>query len=76
MMNRDPMNRPQGPNSGTQVWRDLLFLHWTVSIDQLRKIVPNELEIDTYDGQAFVASFISNVRDMPTMVTQTLALTF
>lgn len=55
MINRDPMNRPQGPNSGTQVWRDLLFLHWAVSIDQLRKIVPNELEIDTYDGQAFVA---------------------
>jgi uncharacterized protein YqjF (DUF2071 family) len=55
MIYRDVMERPDGPNSGTQVWRDLLFLHWTVSVDQLRKIVPRELEIDTYDGQAFVA---------------------
>lgn len=55
MIDRSPIGRPGGPNSGTQIWRDLLFLHWSISIDQLRQLVPKELEIDTYNGQAYVA---------------------
>ena len=55
MVDRSVMDRPDGPNSGTQIWRDLLFLHWCVSTDQLRRLIPEELEIDTYNGQAYVA---------------------
>lgn len=35
-------------------WRDLLFAHWPVEVDVLRPLVPSGLEIDTYDGRAYV----------------------
>jgi uncharacterized protein len=35
-------------------WRDLLFAHWVVDVDVLRRLVPEPLEIDTFDGQAYV----------------------
>ena len=37
-----------------QQWRDLLFLHWPVSPALLRPLIPAELSIDTYGGQAYV----------------------
>jgi uncharacterized protein len=36
------------------VWRDLLFMHWRVRIDQLRPFVPPGLEIETFDGSAWL----------------------
>jgi uncharacterized protein YqjF (DUF2071 family) len=38
-----------------QSWHDLLFAHWRVSRDHLRELVPSFLEIDTIDGEAWVA---------------------
>ena len=35
-------------------WRDLLFAHWAVDVDVLRSLVPEPLEIDTFDSQAYV----------------------
>ena len=35
-------------------WCDLLFASWRVPVEALRKLVPNELEIDTFDGSAWV----------------------
>jgi uncharacterized protein YqjF (DUF2071 family) len=32
----------------------LLFLHWPVPVDSLRPLVPAGLDIDTYDGQAWL----------------------
>lgn len=37
-----------------QTWHDLLFAHWPVSVELLRPLVPASLEIDTYEGQAWV----------------------
>ncbi len=37
-----------------QQWRDLLFLHWRVQPDLLRSLIPPELSIDTFEGQAYV----------------------
>ncbi len=50
-----PTQRPAGYNDGTQQWRSLLFCHWQIPIDDLRPLVPKRLEIDTFDGQAYVA---------------------
>lgn len=36
-------------------WRNLLFLHWRVPESAVRALVPEELEIDTFDGSAWVA---------------------
>jgi uncharacterized protein len=38
-----------------QTWNDLLFAHWAVPHEQLRRLVPAELPLDTYDGQCWVA---------------------
>jgi uncharacterized protein YqjF (DUF2071 family) len=37
-----------------QEWYDLLFLHWEVPFEALRSRVPRPLEIDTFEGRAFV----------------------
>jgi uncharacterized protein YqjF (DUF2071 family) len=38
-----------------QKWHDLLFAHWPVPIKSLKAQIPAQLEIDTFDGQAWVA---------------------
>ena len=37
-----------------QTWLDLLFAHWRVPKTALRALVPDELEIHTYEGQAWL----------------------
>jgi len=43
------------PWVGFQGWRDLLFASWSMPIDKLRAVVPSELEIDSYEGRAWVS---------------------
>lgn len=38
----------------TQKWHDLLFMHWRVPAVAIRGILPAGLEIDTFDGSAWV----------------------
>nr|WP_275669728.1 DUF2071 domain-containing protein [Planococcus salinus] len=38
----------------TQEWHDLVFMHWPVDRNEMRKYVPAELEIDIYDGKAWL----------------------
>jgi uncharacterized protein YqjF (DUF2071 family) len=49
-----PTRRPTGSNAGTQRWRDLLFLHWEVDATALRALVPPQLELDLFEGRAYV----------------------
>jgi hypothetical protein len=35
-------------------WHDLLFMHWPVPVEVLRPLVPAGLEIDTFDGVAWL----------------------
>ena len=49
-----PTLRPNRPVRGYQKWRSLLFLHWPVPLETLRPLVPKSLEIDLYDGVAWV----------------------
>lgn len=35
-------------------WHDLALLHWPVSRQQLQRWIPPQLEIDTYDGEAWL----------------------
>jgi uncharacterized protein len=37
-----------------QTWEDLLFAHWRVPFDEVRARVPTELEVETYDGDAWI----------------------
>jgi uncharacterized protein len=55
MDRENPSVRPQGPVIGFQRWDKLLFLHWSVSAELLRPLVPSRLELDTYEGRAYVS---------------------
>jgi uncharacterized protein YqjF (DUF2071 family) len=37
-----------------QTWNKLLFIHWPIAVEQLRRKIPAGIEIDTYDGQAWI----------------------
>ena len=49
-----PWERPAGPWVMAQTWHDLLFAHWPVQTETLRRHVPATVEIDTYGGQAWL----------------------
>jgi uncharacterized protein len=46
--------RPDGFPIMRQHWGKLLFMHWRVEANLLRPLVPAALEIDTYDGSAWI----------------------
>ena len=50
-------NRPGPKTRGIAVrmdWRELLFVHWRVDPDQLAEVLPDGLEVDTFDGSAWI----------------------
>jgi uncharacterized protein YqjF (DUF2071 family) len=49
-----PTRRPQGRCRGYQNWRSLLFMHWPVPVDVMRELVPDSLELDLFEGTAYV----------------------
>jgi uncharacterized protein YqjF (DUF2071 family) len=51
-----PHNRPRLAVqwSVAMHWRNLLFAHWPVAADALRPLIPPSLEIDTFEGQAWI----------------------
>jgi uncharacterized protein YqjF (DUF2071 family) len=46
--------RPEGNPIMHQRWEDLLFLHWPVSPELLRPLIPAPLEIDTFEDKAWI----------------------
>ncbi len=59
-----PGRRPEGAAVGTQKWRNLLFVHWRVSPDALRALVPPGLEIDVFEGHAYVGLVAFEMHDV------------
>ncbi len=49
-----PWPMPDSPWLMTQSWHDLLFAHWPVDARALRERMPPGLELDLYEGQAWV----------------------
>jgi hypothetical protein len=49
-----PGRRPEGSPGGFQKWRSLLFVHWEVPVEILRAVIPPRLEVDTFEGRAYV----------------------
>jgi uncharacterized protein YqjF (DUF2071 family) len=48
-------HRPEGRAVMHQDWGKLLFIHWRMDEDLLRPLVPEPLEIDTFDGSGWIA---------------------
>jgi hypothetical protein len=49
-----PTVRPDRRVVMRQSWRELLFLHWPVPPGALRPLVPTGLELDLFEGRAYV----------------------
>lgn len=47
--------RPDGQPLMHQSWGRLLFMHWRLDAALLRPLIPSDLEIDTFDGSAWIA---------------------
>jgi len=47
--------RPEGRPIMHQAWGKLLFMHWRIEARVLRPLIPKRLEIDTFDGSAWIA---------------------
>lgn len=50
-----PWTLPGGPWAFHMIWRDAVFLHWPVSPDVLRPHVPEGIDLDLFDGRAWVS---------------------
>ena len=62
---RHPTTVPPGPWVMVQRWHDLLFAHWRCPITDLRPLIPEPLEIETYDDSAWIGVipfYMSGVR--------------
>jgi uncharacterized protein len=46
--------RPEGTAVMEQVWEDLLFLHWPIEEALMRPLIPQGLEIDTFEDKAWI----------------------
>jgi uncharacterized protein YqjF (DUF2071 family) len=60
-----PWPLPKGPWMMRQTWDQLLFAHWPVQFDELRPLIPAPLELERYDGAAWlgvVPFLMCNVR--------------
>ena len=49
-----PFPMPDRRHTLAQDWRFLTFMHWRVDIEKLRPHVPEGLEIDTFEGDAYI----------------------
>jgi uncharacterized protein YqjF (DUF2071 family) len=49
-----PWPPPAEPWVLAQTWADLLLAHWRVPVESVRALVPAELDVDEYDGSAWL----------------------
>ena len=49
MIAHRPYPSPDTPWVSTQTWHDLIFMHWPLSVEAVRAVLPDELPLDTFD---------------------------
>ena len=59
-----PYPLPTQPWALQMTWRDLLFMHWPVPAAALRPLIPKMLELDTFDGSAWLGVVPFNMRNV------------
>ena len=59
-----PWKMPSQPWIMYQAWKDLLFIHWEIEVDEIKHLIPKGLEIDTFNGKAWIAVVPFMMRDV------------
>ena len=59
-----PLQRPDNRPAGFQRWRSLAFLHWEVPAAAVAALLPEGLEVDTFEGRAYVGVVPFTMRDV------------
>ena len=49
-----PFPMPARKYTLSQEWRDLTFMHWEVEVEKLTPHLPEGLDVDTFEGKAFI----------------------
>lgn len=49
-----PFPPPEGPWVMTQTWNHVLFAHWAVDSEAIRGRIPAALELETFNGKAWI----------------------
>ncbi|WP_223701763.1 YqjF family protein [Sutcliffiella deserti] len=49
-----PFPLPKSPWLMKQDWDQLLFMHWPIPVKELKKHLPSALELDTFEGTAWI----------------------
>ncbi|ALX48442.1 YqjF family protein [Lentibacillus amyloliquefaciens] len=55
---------PSGPWVMMQKWEEITFFHWPVSPNIINRFLPPGLELDTYEGDAWISIVPFNVTDV------------
>lgn len=50
-----PWTLPNGRWRYYQEWNNALFLHWKVSTEELTKLIPNNISVDTFGGESWIS---------------------
>ena len=59
-----PTRRPNDRPVGYHTWTDLLFAHWRVPADLLKPLIPEGLELDTFNGDAWLGVVPFHIRGL------------
>lgn len=47
-----------------QAWKELLFIHWEIEPHEIKHLIPEGLELDTFNGKAWIAVVPFMMRDI------------
>lgn len=59
-----PWPIPRHPWVMAQTWHNLLFAHWPLPPDALRRLIPPGLQLDTFDEEAWVGVIPFHMSDI------------
>ncbi|WP_226669777.1 YqjF family protein [Metabacillus litoralis] len=62
--NHRPWPIPRKPWVMKQTWEHLLFAHWKIDLDLIKPYIPDSLEIDTFNGEAWIAVVPFDMRNI------------
>jgi len=59
-----PWPLPTSPWIMVQSWLDLLFAHWPIPVDAMQALIPPQLTLDTFEGNAWVGVVPFRMKDV------------